>query len=93
MSTHGVVETQRTSAPTDRPECAAVARPARYWRACECVPDDPFRSAIIALTGTSMPCLFAPAQADEPGRGLTVRFEISYLKFISNHHLLRTEND
>jgi uncharacterized protein (DUF305 family) len=27
------------------------------------------------------------AQAAEPGRGLTARFEIDYLKMISNHHL------
>lgn len=35
-------------------------------------------------------CIFTqvstPAQADEPGRGLTAQFEINYLKFIIDHH-------
>lgn len=29
---------------------------------------------------------FSSARADEPGRGLTAHFEISYLKMISDHH-------
>lgn len=37
----------------------------------------------LAISGIGL----GPAQAEEPGRGLTARFEIAYLKLISDHHL------
>ena len=43
----------------------------------------------IATTFTCVAAAIAslsPALADEPGRGLTARFEVNYLKMISDHH-------
>jgi hypothetical protein len=39
------------------------------------------------IAGLATACLLQTARADEPGRGLTARYEVGYLKFIADHHL------
>jgi uncharacterized protein (DUF305 family) len=40
-----------------------------------------------ALSGLAAICFISSALGEEPGRGLTARFEIAYLKMIADHHL------
>lgn len=40
-----------------------------------------------ALVGLALSAFTPPVHAVEPGRGLTARFEIAYLKMIADHHL------
>lgn len=41
-------------------------------------------TALACVAAATTP--LTAAQADEPGRGLTARFEVNYLKMISDHH-------
>ena len=41
-------------------------------------------TTLACVAATTAP--LCPALADEPGRGLTARFEVNYLKMISDHH-------
>jgi uncharacterized protein (DUF305 family) len=43
--------------------------------------------ALTALAAVGACVITWPAHAEEPGRGLTARFEIAYLKMIADHHL------
>ena len=48
----------------------------------------PSRECLFLSATAIVGILVAPAiQAEEPGRGLTARFEVSYLKSIADHHL------
>lgn len=40
----------------------------------------------FTLVGATFSAQFAPALADEPGRGLTAEFEVEFLKFTIDHH-------
>ncbi|HXG86178.1 MAG TPA: DUF305 domain-containing protein [Pyrinomonadaceae bacterium] len=43
-------------------------------------------SVVLFTLALLLSVVALPARADEPGRGITARFEIDYLKFIADHH-------